>query len=89
MAEVSSVVVETASQLVKGEAIHVAFSRDTGGSYSIFVSSEKSVVRDLCVTAVTFYGIYTASKLMARAIDGAVNKWLGGPREDQSTCIRM
>jgi hypothetical protein len=86
MAEASDAfrtVAESASQLVSGEAIHAAFSRDAGGSYSIFISSDKSVVRDLCVTAVTLYGIYTASNLMARAIDGIVNRGLGGPRNDQ------
>ncbi len=77
------VVAETASQLVIGEAIHVAFSRDAGGSYSIFISCEKSVVCDLCLTTVTLYGIYTGSNLMARAIDGIVNRGLGGPRNDQ------
>ena len=87
MAEASDAfktVAESASQLVSGEAIHAAFSGDVaGGSYSIFISSDKSVVRDLCVTAVTLYGIYTASDLMARAIDGIVNRGLGGPRNDQ------
>ena len=86
MAEASDAikaVAESASQLVIGEAIHAVFSRDAGGSYSIFISCDKSVVRDLCVTAVTLYGIYTASDLMARAIDGIVNRGLGGPRNDQ------
>ena len=86
MAEASDAfkaVTESASQLVKGEAIHAAFSRDAGGGYSFFISSDKSVVRDLCVTAVTLYGIYTASKLMTRAIYDVVNRGLGGPREDQ------
>jgi hypothetical protein len=86
MAEVTgacSAVAETASQLVKGEAIHAAVSCDPGGSYSFFISCEKSVVHDLCITAVSLCGIYTTYKLLARAIDGIVNKGLGGPRKDQ------
>ena len=86
MAEVTgacSAVAETASQLVKGEAIHAAVSCDPGGSYSFFFSCEKSVVHDLCITAVSLCGIYTTYKLLARAIDGIVNKGLGGPRKDQ------
>ena len=77
MAEVTgafSAVAETATQLVKGEAIHAAVSCDPGGYYSFFISCEKSVVRDLCITT---------SKLVARAIDGIVNRGLGGPRKDQ------
>jgi hypothetical protein len=86
MAEVTgacSAVAETASQLVKGEAIHAAVSCDPGGSYSFFISCEKSVVHDLCITAVSLCGIYTTYKLLARAIDGIVNRGLGGPRKDQ------
>ena len=92
MAEASDAfkaVAESASQLVKGEAIHAAFSRDAGGSYLIFISCDKSVVRDLCVTAVTLYSIYTASNFIARVIDGVVNRGLGGPREDQGIYIEL
>ena len=66
-------VAETASQL--GEAAYYKFAID--------ISCEKSVVRDLCITAVSLYGIYTTSKLVARAIDGIVNRGLGGPRKDR------
>jgi hypothetical protein len=51
--------------------------------YKVGISCEKAVVRDLCITAVSLYGIYTTSKLVARAIDGIVNRGLGGPRKDQ------
>jgi hypothetical protein len=74
---------EAASQLVTGEAIHASFSYDAGGSYSFFISCEKSVIRDLAITAVSLYSIYTLSKLIGRAIDGVIKRWLGAPREDQ------
>jgi hypothetical protein len=51
--------------------------------YKVVISCEKAVVRDLCITAASLYGIYTTSKLVARAIDGIVNRGLGGPRKDQ------
>ena len=51
--------------------------------YKVVIRCEKVVVRDLCITAVSLYGIYTTSKLVARAIDGIVNRGLGGPRKDQ------
>ena len=53
------------------------------GSYSIRLSCEKSVVPCLCLTGVTLYTIYKASKLIARAMEGGVNRGLEGPREDQ------
>ena len=84
-----SAVVNAATQLVKEEAIHVGCSRDAGGTFSFFLSCEKSVVKTLCVTGVTLYGMYTASKLLARAIDGIVNKGLEGHRTDQGICAHI
>ena len=82
-----SAAVETAAQLVTEKAIHAAFSRDAGGTFSFFLSCEKSVIKTLCITGVTMYGMYTTSQLLARAIDGIVNKGLGGHRTDQGICI--
>ena len=69
---------------------HADFSANIAGRiYSFVISCEKSVVKELCVTAVTLYGIYTTHKLLAQAIDGIVNRGLGGPRQDQGKCLRL
>ena len=59
------------------------FSRDAGGAISFTLICEKSVVTTLCIAGVTLYGLYTTSNLLARAIDGIVNKGLEGYRIDQ------
>ena len=64
-------------------ALSAAFSREAGGKIWFVINCEKSTVRVLCITAVSLYGIYQATPLLARAIDGIVNRGLGGPREDQ------
>ena len=59
-----------------------------GRPYLIAISCEKSVVKDLCVTAVTLYGIYKTHKLLELAIEGIVNRRLGGSTLDQGTvCV--
>lgn len=58
-----------------------------GGIIEFILTCEKSVVETLCITGVTLYGMYTTSQLLARAIDGSVNKALGAPRTDQGTCM--
>ena len=78
-----SAVSDAASQLVTGGALRAAFTRDAGGKISYFVSCEKSTVRVLCITAVSLYEIYKATPLLARTIDGIVNRGMGGPRDDQ------
>ena len=71
------------------EDFHAEFSGNIAGRiYSFVIRCEKSVVKDICVTAVTLYGIYKTHKLLAQAIDGIVNRGLGGPRQDQGTCLR-
>ena len=66
------------------EDLHAEFSANIAGRiYSFVITCDKSVVKDLCVTAVTLYSIYTTHKLLAQAIDGIVNRGLGGPRQDQ------
>ncbi len=69
------------------EASNVFKASFAGEGISINIICEKSVVPDLCLPAVTLYGIYTASNLMARSIDGIVNRGLGGPRNDQGMFI--
>ena len=64
-------------------------SRGAGGAISFTLRCEKSVVKTLCITGVTLYGMYTASNLLARAIDGIVNKGLEGHRTDQGICVHI
>ena len=57
---------------------------DVGGKISITISSTSAQsVRDVCITAVTLGAIYAGYKLIAKAIDGAVSRGLGGERDDQ------
>ena len=57
---------------------------DVGGKISITISSTSAQsVRDVCITAVTLGTIYAGYKLIAKAIDGAVSRGLGGERDDQ------
>ena len=69
--------------MTEATALSAAFSREAGGKLYFVINCEKSTVPVLCITAVSLYGIYQASQLLARAIDGIVNRGLGGPREDQ------
>jgi hypothetical protein len=72
------------AQAIAGQALHAGISRSSGGNFSITISSNSAqVVRDVCITAVTLSTIYAGYKLIAKAIDGAVTKGLGGEREDQ------
>ena len=69
------------AQAMAGQAINVSF---TGGNFSFtFSSGSTQSVRDVCITAVTLGTIYAGYKLIARAIDGAVSRGLGGERDDQ------
>ena len=72
-----------AAQNIAGQAVHVAVAYG-GGNVSITISSNSAQsVRDVCITAVTLGAIYAGYKLIARAIDGAVSRGLGGERDDQ------
>ena len=52
---------------------------DVGGKISIRISiASAQSVRDVCITAVTLGAIYAGYKLMAKKIDGAVSRGLGG-----------
>ena len=56
----------------------------SGGKISITISSNSAQsVRDLCITAVTLGAIYAGYKLIAKKMDGAVSRGLGGERDDQ------
>ena len=72
-----------AARNIAGQAVHVAVAYG-GGNVSITISSNSAQsVRDVCITAVTLGAIYAGYKLIARAIDGAVSRGLGGERDDQ------
>ena len=72
-----------AAQNIAGQAVHVGVAYG-GGNISITISSNSAQsVRDVCITAVTLGAIYAGYKLIAKAIDGAVSRGLGGERDDQ------
>lgn len=86
MANLANSLVEAGktAQFIAGDAIHASFSYVKGGGFSIKISSNSAqVVRDVCITAVTLSAIYAGYQLLARKIDGAVTRALGGEREDQ------
>ena len=72
-----------AAQDIAGQAIHTRFLA-TGVEFSITISSHSAQsVKELCITAVTLGAIYAGYKLIARKIDGAISRVLGGERDDQ------
>ena len=57
---------------------------NSGGVFSITISSGSAQsVRDLGITAVTLGAIYAGYKLIAKKIDDAISRSLGGERDDQ------
>ena len=65
-----------------GKALHASVS--WGGSILITISSDSAQsVRDLCITAVSLGALYAGYKLLAKSLDGAVSRGLGGERDDQ------
>jgi hypothetical protein len=71
-------------KIVVGEAVHASVAWSSGGKFSITISCNNAqVVRDVCITAVTLGTIYAGYQLIARKIDAAVTKSLGGERDDQ------
>ena len=69
------------AQAMAGQAIGVSF---TGGSFSFtFISNSAESVKYVCITAVTLGTVYAGYRLIARAIDGAISRGLGGERDDQ------
>ena len=69
------------AQAMAGQAFGVSF---TGGNFSFtFISNSAESVKCVCITAVTLGTVYAGYKLIARAIDGAIFRGLGGERDDQ------
>ncbi len=55
-----------------------------GGKISITIGAKNvRVVRDVCIAAVSLGALYVGYQLIARKIDGAVKRGLGGERDDQ------
>jgi hypothetical protein len=83
MAESLSAEIGKSAQAV-GEAFHSSISCGGGGNFSINISSNNAqVVKYVCITAVSLSAIYAGYKLMAKKMDGAVSRSLGGERDDQ------
>ena len=75
--------VEQAAQDIAGQAIHTSFAK-IGGDFSITISKDSfQQVKYLGITAVTLGAFYAGYKLIAKAIDGAIFRGLGGERDDQ------
>jgi hypothetical protein len=78
-----------AAQGVAHEAFHatVSGSGSGGGNFSIDISCDRAVVKDALIavsaTAVTLTAIYAGYKLISKKMDGAINRGLGGERDDQ------
>jgi hypothetical protein len=76
-----------AAQGVAHEAFHATVSRSGGGNISIDISCDRAVVKDALIavsaTAVTLSAIYAGYKLISKKMDGAINRGLGGERDDQ------
>ena len=72
-----------AGQDIAGQAIHASLT-NSGGVFSFTISSGSAQsVRDLGITAVTLDAIYTGYKFIAKKIDDAISRSLGGERDDQ------
>ena len=68
-----------------GEALHATITGEiAGGKISIKIGSNNvQAVRDVCIAAVSLGALYVGYQLIARKIDSAVKKALGGERDDQ------
>ena len=75
-----------AAHAVAGQAIRASI-KSSSGDISIAISSGSAQsVRDLSITAVTLGAIYAGYKLIAKGIDVAIFRGLGGERDDQEIC---
>ena len=76
-----------AAQGVANEAFRATVSGSGGGKFLIDISCDRAVVKDALIavsaTAVTLSAIYAGYKLLSKKMDGAVNRGLGGERDDQ------
>jgi hypothetical protein len=67
-----------------GKALVVSVSATPGGPFSINISTDNvQVAKEVCRTVTTLGALYFGYKLMKPLIEGAVNKGLGGERDDQ------
>ncbi len=67
-----------------GKALVVSVSATPGGPFSINISTDNvQVAKEVCKTVTTLGALYFGYKLMKPLIEGAVNKGLGGERDDQ------
>ena len=67
-----------------GKALVVSVSATPGGPFSINISTDYvQVAKEVCRTVTTLGALYFGYKLMKPLIEGAVNKGLGGERDDQ------
>ena len=68
-----------------GEALRATITGEiAGGKISITIGSNNvQAIRDVCIAAVSLGALYVGYQLIARKIDGAVKKALGGERDDQ------
>ena len=68
-----------------GEALRATITGEiAGGKISITIGSNNvQAVRDVCIAAVSLGALYVGYQLIARKIDSAVKKALGGERDDQ------
>ena len=85
MAESLAGAAEEAAEGITQIAVHGSVSY-LGGEISITINSNVNsgqLMREACITAVTLGAIYAGYKLIAKAMDGAVTRALGGERDDQ------
>ena len=83
MAESLAGAAEEAAEGIGKIAVQTSVSCLAGEISISITSTNAQPVRDVCITAVTLGAIYAGYKLIAKAIDGAVSRGLGGERDDQ------
>ena len=72
------------SLLEAGKALVVSVSATPGGLFSINISTDNvQVAKEVCKTVTTLGALYFGCQLLKPLIEGAVNKGLGGERDDQ------
>ena len=73
-----------AESLAAAQGISINVSLPVGGDISINIDSISATsVKYLCETGLKLDAMYTAYKFIAKAIDGAISRTLGGERDDQ------
>ena len=73
-----------AESLAAAQGISINVSLPVGGDISINIDSISATsVKDLCETGLKLGAMYVAHRLIAKAIDAAISRTLGGERDDQ------